>query len=91
MKSHEIRRLHTQRQSNVLLFKALDRLVEAGWQQSNLTKFVESGLLLARESWDTMDTYRMGPKMKKFPLTQGPSSLNIRVCNIWSLIPSAPR
>ena len=67
MKSHEIKRLHTRRQSNVLIFKALDRLVEADWQQHELTKLGESGFLLDRCSWGTMDTYGMGPQRKIFP------------------------
>ena len=67
MKSHEIKRLHTRRQSKILVFKALDRLGEAGWQQHVLTKFAESGFLLDRSSWGTMDTYGMRPQRKIFP------------------------
>ena len=42
MKLHEIKKLQTRRQSNVLLFRALDRLDEAGWQADRLTKIAES-------------------------------------------------
>ena len=51
LKLHEIKKLHTRWQSNVLLFKALDRMDEAGWQADQITKFSDSGFLLARESW----------------------------------------
>ena len=51
----------------MLLYRALNRLDEAGWQAHKLTKYVESGFLLDRESWDTMDTYGMGPQKKIFP------------------------
>ena len=51
----------------MLIFKALDRLVEAGWQHHELTKFAESGFLLDRSSWGTMDTYGMGPQRNIFP------------------------
>ena len=67
MKSHEIERLHARRQSNVLVFKALDRLRKAGKRQHELTKIAESGFLLDRSSWGTMDTYGMGPQRKIFP------------------------
>ena len=89
MKSQEIKRLHTRRQSNILVFKALDRLGEAGRQQHKLTKFVESvsfsigvpGEQWTPTGWDPRGRFSL---LGTSP-TWGSSSQNRTFCRYQSL------